>query len=394
MTKRVDTNVDRKRICIVATIPFSLKMFMSPHIRALSVEHDVMLVANGAAEYLAELLGSHVSFKAMPIERKVSLRKDIASLFALWQFFRREQFDCVHSITPKAGLLSMLAAKLAGVPLRLHTFTGQVWATETGLRRWLLKSLDKLLARSATRTLADSISQRLFLIEHGVVTPQEIAVLADGSIAGVDVQRFQYSAEMRAQIREQLNIPAEDVVFLYLGRLNRFKGIPELLRAFEMAVQNRRNLHLVVAGPDEENLAAAVDAVAINIPGRVHRVEYVNHPEQYMSAADVFCLPSYREGFGSVLIEAASIGIPAIASRIYGITDAVEDGVTGILHQPASDHEIAAAMLLLANDENLRRRMGSSARARVVEKFSEARLTKAFTDLYRDQFSALQVVPK
>jgi len=386
--------VDRKRICVVATIPFSLRMFMAPHIRALSDEYDITLVANGGPTDLEALIGEHVHFRAVPIERKISLLRDSATLFTLWRFFRESEFHCVHSITPKAGLLSMLAARLAGVPMRLHTFTGQVWATEKGLRRSLLKSMDKLLARSATKVLADSVSQQLFLIENEIVAPQEVTVLADGSVAGVDTQRFQYSAAARTRIRQQLNISGGAVVFLYLGRLNRFKGIIDLIRAFEMAAQYDSNLHLIIAGPDEENLATAVDALASRIPGRVHRVEYVNHPEQYMSAADVFCLPSYREGFGSVLIEAASIGIPAIASRIYGITDAVEDGVTGILHQPASDREIADAMTLLATDATLRHRMGRAARARVIDKFSEVRLTRAFADLYRDMFSSFQVTPK
>ena len=362
---------------------------MSPHIRALSVEHEVTLIANGSAEYLGDLLGPHVSFKPMPLERKISLRKDIFTLFTLWRFFRREQFVCVHSITPKAGLLSMLAAQLAGIPLRLHTFTGQVWTTETGWRKWLLKSLDKILARSATQVLADSFSQRAFLIENGIVQPHDITVLAQGSIAGVDVNRFQYSDEARSRIRENYGIPPGGIVFLYLGRLNRFKGVSDLLRAFELASQSDGNLHLIIAGPDEENLSAAVDALANCLPGRVHRVEYVNQPEQYMSAADVFCLPSYREGFGSVLIEAASIGIPSIASRIYGITDAVEEGKTGLLHTPGAVREIADAMLLLASNNDLRRQMGAAARARVIEKFSEPYVTKAFIEFYRALLSVV-----
>ena len=180
-------------------------------------------------------------------------------------------------------------------------------------------------------------------------------------------------------------------MFLYLGRLNRFKGIADLLRAFETAVQSDTNLHLVIAGPDEENLASAADALASSIPGRVHRVEYVAHPEHYMSAADVFCLPSYREGFGAVLIEAAAVGLPVIASRIYGITDAVEEGKTGLLHAPGADREIAEAMRLLASNADLRRRMGAAARERVIEKFSETYVTKAFIDFYRKMLSTIGV---
>jgi glycosyltransferase involved in cell wall biosynthesis len=328
----------------------------------------------------------------MPIERKISLRKDLVSLVTLWQFFRREKFDCVHSITPKAGLLSMVAARFAGIPLRLHTFTGQVWATETGRRKWLLKLLDKILARSATQVLADSFSQRQFLIENGVVRPQDITVLAEGSIAGVDVNRFKFSDEARTRIRQAFGIPANEIAFLFLGRLNRFKGIEDLLHAFAIAAKSNSNLHLIVAGPDEEKLAVAVDALASNTAGKVHRLEYVDFPEHYMSAADVFCLPSYREGFGAVLIEAAAVGIPVIASRIYGITDAVDEGKTGLLHTPGAVTEIADAMLLLASNNDLRTRMGAAGRARVIETFSETYVTQAFIEFYRAMLSNVRVI--
>ncbi len=365
---------------------------MSPHIRALSVDHDVILVANGSADYLVDLLGAHVSFKAISIERKISLRKDFASLFALWRFFRREKFVCVHSITPKAGLLSMVAARLAGIPLRLHTFTGQVWATETGRRKWLLKLLDKILASSATQVLADSFSQRQFLIENGVVRPQDITVLAEGSIAGVDVNRFKLFEEARARIRHTFGIPSYGIVFLFLGRLNRFKGVEDLLQAFAMAAKPDSNLHLIVAGPDEEKLAVAVDALASKMVGKVHRLEYIDFPEHYMSAADVFCLPSYREGFGAVLIEAAAVGLPVIASRIYGITDAVDEGKTGLLHTPGAVSEIADAMLLLASNNDLRTQMGAAGRARVIEKFSETYVTQASIKFYRAMLSDVRVI--
>jgi glycosyltransferase involved in cell wall biosynthesis len=328
----------------------------------------------------------------MPIERKISLRKDLVSLVTLWQFFRREKFDCVHSITPKAGLLSMVAARFAGIPLRLHTFTGQVWATETGRRKWLLKLLDKVLAGSATQVLADSFSQRQFLIENGVVQPQDITVLAEGSIAGVDVNRFKFADEARTRIRQTFGIPANGIVFLFLGRLNRFKGIEDLLQAFAIAAKSNSNLHLIVAGPDEENLAVAVDALAIKTAGKVHRLEYVDFPEHYMSAADVFCLPSYREGFGAVLIEAAAVGIPVIASRIYGITDAVDEGKTGLFHTPGAVTEIADAMLLLASNNDLRTRMGAAGRARVIETFSEPYVTQAFIEFYRAMLSNVRVI--
>jgi len=372
----------------VATIPFAINVFLRAHIEVLRENYDLVLVANGRAEEVTVLLDRHVSFIPLKIERSVSFGSDALALVRLWRLFRKGRFDSVHSIMPKAGFLSMLAARLAGIPRRVHSFTGQVWANQRGLRRWGLKSLDRVLAMNATRLLADSHSQRQFLIENGVVKVSAIEVLADGSIAGVDVDRFKYDAKARNEIRTSLRIPDEAIVFIFLGRLNKDKGLVDLCRGFASAAQELRDIHLMIVGFDDgAGLDEEFGVLAQRFPGRVHRAGYTEFPEKYLSAADVFCLPSYREGFGSVLIEAAAVGLPAIASRIYGITDAVEDGVTGILHEPTADREIADAMSLLASNSALRRRIGDAARRRAVEKFSETRVTRAFADFYRGMLS-------
>ena len=392
MNKSRDTH--RKRICILATTPFAIEVFMRTHINALKKDYDVTLVTSDHGEKLIELIGDNISFISIQIDRKISIENDILALIKLWRLFREEKFDSVHSIMPKSGLLAMLAARFAGVPSRLHTFTGQVWANQKGFRRFALRILDKVLAMSATKVLADSHSQRLFLIENNVVNATKILVLAGGSIAGVNLNRFKYDAEMHNQIRLHKRIQINDIVFLFLGRLTLDKGLMDLSRAFARAAKQDANIHLLVVGPDEENLEMEFSILAQRFPGRVHRVGFTDCPENYMAAADVFCLPSYREGFGSVIIEAAAVGLPAIASRIYGVTDAIEDGVTGILHTPTSDHEIAEAMLLLASDEALRYRMGKAARTRVANEFSEARVTEAFVDFYREMFSMIRIKPK
>lgn len=381
MTER--TNTGRSRICFVATVPFVINVFLRPHIDVLKVDYDVVLVANGTSEDLPGLINGYVSFVPMPIERKISIKSDVFALVSLWRLFRRERFTAVHSIMPKAGFLSMLAARLAGVRWRVHTFTGQVWATEKGFHRFVLKSFDRVLAMNATHLLTDSYSQRQFLIENKVANAAVIEVLAEGSFAGVNLERFTFSANARQQVRLRHRISDEAITFLFLGRLNLAKGLTDLARAFAMAAAQDPLIHLLVVGPDEGGLETEFSALAQRFPERIHRAGFTDRPEDYISAADVFCLPSHREGFGSVLIEAAAAGVPAIASRIYGITDAVEDGVTGILHSVNSAPELADAMLLLASDGELRRRMGSAARARAMEKFSEARVTRAFADFYR-----------
>lgn len=373
-----------KRICMVASTPLSIRLFMKSHIDKLREDCDVTITTSGPAEELAELLREGVSFRSLPIERKISIKKDCIALFQLWQFFRKKKFDSVHSITPKAGFLSMLAARLAGVPFRIHTFTGQVWATKRGVYRVILKFMDMLLARNATHLLADSHSQRAFLIKNKVVKAEAIDVLAEGSIAGVNMERFKSNPETRRQIRLRHQIQSGAVVFLYLGRLNQDKGIDDLTHAFQIAAAQNINIHLLIVGPNEVGLDFDIPMLEQQFPKRVSKVGYTDRPEDYLSASDVLCLPSYREGFPNTPLQAAAVGLPTIGSRIYGIVDAVEDGVTGILHKVGSRSEIADAMLNLASNENLRRRMGEAGRKRVIDKFSEKRVTKAFVDFYKN----------
>jgi glycosyltransferase involved in cell wall biosynthesis len=385
----IGTPHPRKRICIVATVPFAMDVFMRPHIAALRREFDVTLVASGTPNGIEDLLGEHVRFRSIPIERKIRVTKDLRALIELWRLFRAEQFDAVHSFMPKAGLLAMLAARLAGVPVRVNTFTGQLWQNRTGIRRRVLVALDRMMARCATRVLADGHAQRHILVASGIVRNDKLVILCDGSFAGVDLKRFAMNAEARAQIREELKLPAGAVLFTFVGRLNVEKGLLDLARAFEIAATQDTSVHLSMVGPDEQGLDAVFAGIADRFPGRMHRIGYTPTPETYISAADVICLPSHREGFPNVPLQAAASGLPVLASRIYGICDAVEDGVTGILHTPASAEEIANGMLRLARDPELRRRLGTSGRCRVVEKFSEDRLTAAFSEFYRTSLSTV-----
>jgi len=172
-------------------------------------------------------------------------------------------------------------------------------------------------------------------------------------------------------------------MFLYLGRLKRDKGLLDLAAAFSEHAKQIRNSHLLVVGPDEERLAGEIRACCAVIADRVHLIGYTAEPERYMAAADVLCLPSYREGFGSVILEAAACGIPTIASRIFGITDAIVEGETGMLHSPGKPWEIAALLSRFAENGSLRETLGAAARRRAVSEFSGDRLTQALLTFYR-----------
>ncbi|WP_339456864.1 glycosyltransferase family 4 protein [Pseudomonas sp. EA_65y_Pfl1_P120] len=361
----------QKKICVVATVPVALKVFMLEHINKLAEMYSVTVMANAASEDIYQFLDKRIKFIPLPIQRKVSMFSDALSLIKLFRIFSVERFDCVLSIMPKSGLLTMLAGYFARVPRRIHIFTGQVWYTKKGFSRFALKKLDQLLAFAATHLLADSPSQRDFLIAENVVRPTKIEVLGKGSISGVDLVRFKPNALARARIRSELGLDDSALVFLFMARLTRAKGIVDLARAFTHVATRAPNAHLLVVGPDEEGVEGVMTELSAKFRGRCHRIGFTNDPEGYMAAADIFSLPSYREGFSLATIQAAGVGLPAIASRIYGLSDAVQDGVTGLLHRPGAIDEMSDAMVRLYSDRELRVSLSEAARHRAHTEFAQ-----------------------
>jgi len=369
-----------KRVCFVVSSPLTARAFLSGHIAALSRRYAIDLVANATGQDEFGGLPQYARVVPVRISRRIAPLTDLAALWWLYALFRRERYAAVSSVTPKAGLLALLAAAASRIPLRIHIFTGQVWATRSGWQRRLLKAADRLMARLATHVLADSASQRDFMIAEGIASAEKIQVLGDGSICGADGERFRPDAGRRAEVRLAQGIPGEAVVFLFLGRQNRDKGVLDLADAF--AALGNSAAWLLVVGPDEAGLRGDLESRLGAALARTRFVGYTDRPEDFMAAADVFCLPSYREGFGMVIIEAAAAGIPAIASRIYGVTDAVEEGVTGLLHRPGDAAEMTREMAALADDAARRQSMGSAARKRALRLFSREAVTEAWLRFY------------
>lgn len=356
---------------------------MAPHILKISKKSDITLVTSDAGNLDTTKFGGCVKRINIKILRNISIYYDLLSLINLWILFRASKFRCAHSITPKGGLVTMLAARLSGVPIRLHTFTGQVWVTRKGLFRILLKTIDKLIAKLATRLLVDSNSQKDFLVSSGIVAAEKIEVLGAGSVSGVNISRFSPNYIARKNIRASLGIPDADIVFIFLGRLCREKGLNDLIAAFSQVSTRAAHFHLLLIGPDEGGYDELISNMNKSIANKISRFDFTVTPEKYMAAADIICLPSYREGFGNVLIEASSVGIPAVASRIYGVTDAVVDGVTGYLHEVGNVSEIANLMLNLANNNQVRSAMGAAARDRAIQLFSQENMIAEFENFYQ-----------
>lgn len=371
-----------KKLCFVATIPAVLHSFLKEHINSSAKIWPVKIVS---APVDIELLRDiPVPFISLAFERKASPWRDLLALAQLVTLFRRERFDLVHSIMPKTGLLAMLAAWLTGVPNRAHTFTGQVWANKLGWRRRILKQFDKLIVLFATHILVDSPTQRDFLISEGVLPQDKGIVIGHGSICGVDAQRFHPDAQTKKTVRAELGINLEQTVILFLGRLNRDKGMPELAAAFADIAANHPDVMLVLVGAEEDVPFSHIQELCGKHSDRLRRVSYTPNPEHYMAAADIFCLPSHREGFGQVIIEAGASGVPTVASRIYGVTDAIEEGKTGLLFPAGDVAALKQALLELIINGDLRLQMGELARLRALKLFPSDRITEGMLAFYSD----------
>ncbi|WP_281163701.1 glycosyltransferase family 4 protein [Methylophilus methylotrophus] len=209
---------------------------------------------------------------------------------------------------------------------------------------------------------------------------QKALVFGIGSIAGVDSQKFKPDRIARQQVRSALNFTEETFLFLFLGRLNHDKGILELAQAYIRA--NLPNSGLLFVGPDEQDMQKKISQLPDFLRSNIRFIDYTNTPEQFMAAADVLCLPSYREGFGTVIIEAASCGIPAIASRIYGITDAVAENQTGLLHVAGDVDDICLKMQQIYADKPLYQSLATAAQQRAIQHFDSQVITQAWCDFY------------
>jgi len=377
----------RKSILFLASDPMSVQNFMLPHVRRLDAFYEISLMANFEAGTAPSKFGLSIATESLPIVRKIDVLRDLRALWLLFRFLRKNQFCAIHTITPKAGFIGMLASWAAGIPNRTHSFTGQVWANKKGLKRVVLKFFDKVTSILATDLLIDSPSQKDFLIKEGVVSNLNSDVLGSGSICGVNVDRFSQNERVKSEIRDELRTSVDAIVCLYLGRLNRDKGVLDLARAFAQVSDKHPLAELWVVGPDESDCYSEMQVLLGKAANSVKRIGFTSTPERYMQAADLFCLPSYREGFGSSVIEAAACGVPTLASRIYGLTDAVIEGQTGWMHNAGDVQDIAKKLDYLLGAPAELASKGEAAREYVENYFAEEIVTDAMLQFYQKRLS-------
>jgi len=385
MTDGLINPLSGKRIVLVSTVPYFMVSQLSSQIQFLrSLGMHITIITSPGDELNELSSGDGLSVITMDIPRKQKPWRDFKALLKLFLIFRKSSFDILHSTTPKAGLLCAIAGKLAGIPVRLHTFTGQAWVTRKGLMRWIMRFADKVIVQLMTHCYADSPSQRDFLIAENMAAAGEISVIGHGSLAGVDMQRFsadRWSEAEKQKLRNNLGLMNVSFIATYIGRITRDKGVGELLEAFEIFQRSHPDsAHLLMLGPADEESGDLFEWAATQ--SHVHCLGYQPDPERFLSITNVLCLPSYREGFGTVVIEAAAMGVPCIGTKIAGLVDAVEDGGSGILVPVRDIDALCQALDTLAEDQGLCMRMGEKARRRTRQLFSSEAVSHALATAY------------
>lgn len=374
----------------VSTVPFFVVTQLSAPIQALA-ESGVEVVVIASDDELGGDAGALQGAQFIPVHiaRDINPLSDLKSLLALIGIFRRRHFDIVHSTTPKAGLLCAIAGFIARVPVRLHSFTGQPWVTMSGVKRLILKSCDRVIGLMNTRCYTDSQSQRRFLVEEKIVAEKKLCVLGEGSLAGVNLERFspeRYSVDTRRKLKSDLGIDESSTVFLFVGRITKDKGIGELLEAFEGVLKAGKDVYLLMVGPYEVD-GESIVAPYLDDPLMARRLKFVgftSEPEQYMAIAEALCLPSYREGFGTVVIEAAAMGVPTVGTAIYGLTDAVVDGQTGDLVPVGDAGSLQAALEQIVDNPERTDRMARAAKMRADSSFDSRVYSQLLIDEYHN----------
>jgi glycosyltransferase involved in cell wall biosynthesis len=341
---------NNKKLIRITTIPLALRYLLPGQMRFMAAHGFDVLMISADGKELPELVEQeqcrHI---IVPMTRQITPLQDIKCLFSLIRIFRKEKPDIVHTHTPKAGLLGMLAAKICGVKTRIHTVAGLPLMVEEGAKYRLLKFVERLTYAAANQVWPNSNSLLRFITEHRLTNTRKLRMIGKGSTNGINIDRFNKEVldeKMISEIKGQINYSAQHIYLLCIGRLVVDKGIVELVNVFKQLQKSDASLKLVLVGGYEATLdplpANTLNEIETN--DAIIHVSWTNHVEYYMHLANYFVFPSHREGFPNVLLQAGAMELPVICSRIGGNIDIVTNNETGLIFKPGDEQQILSLL--------------------------------------------------
>jgi len=345
-----------KKLIRITTVPMALRYLLPGQMKFMQANGFDVLMISADGKELAEVI-AHEDCRhiIVPLTRKITPLQDLKCLFKLIGIFKKEKPDIVHTHTPKAGLLGMIAAKICGVKIRIHTVAGLPLMVEKGFKFRLLKRIEKITSWSATHVWPNSASLLDIIKENNLAHPKKLHVIAKGSSNGIDTQRFkrdQLNAGQIDVIKKSIDFSSDKIYLLCIGRMVADKGIPELVSVFSTLLQSQDKLQLVLVGQYEQELdplpAETLQQIESN-PSIFH-INWTDKVEYYMGVANYFVFPSHREGFPNVLLQAGAMHLPIICSRIEGNIDLIDNGETGLLFEKGNQEQLKSSIEFAINN--------------------------------------------
>lgn len=367
-------------LCILTTVSASIKAFYKGQIEALNEAGFKTTVVCANDEKLKELLPKETTYHPVLFSRVISPFQDVKAIYQLYKLFRKEKFDIVQYSTPKASLLGSIAAFLAKVPIRIYILWGLYYTGQEGTKRFIFKSFEKIISKLSNKIIPISHKMVDFAVSEGFGKRTKYKVMLNGSACGVDMNLFvpEKWAHCNNEIRGQLQLPDNGVVIGTVARLTGDKGINELVQAFDRLSQEIPRIYLLLVGEQEEKdrLSPSTESIISQNP-RIRTVGWKDNPLPYYAAMDIFCLPTYREGFGEVNLEAQAMGLPVVSTNVIGPSESVEDGATGVLVPAKDTNALIAPLKKLILDSGLRKEMGNHGIERVKQLFDRKAMIEA-----------------
>jgi glycosyltransferase involved in cell wall biosynthesis len=371
----------------ITTVPVSLKTLLRGQHRFMASKgFEVVGVSSSGSELDDVARDEGIRTVALEITRTISPLKDLK---ALWQFYslcKREKPTIVHSHTPKAGVVSMLGARMAGVPIRLHTVAGLPLMEASGLKRKMLDAVEKMTYACATKVYPNSQGLYDFILAHGYTTSQKLKVIGNGSSNGIDTAFFapdQITEAQRIALKQSLGIQPDDFVFVFVGRIVGDKGINELITAFKRMNEsadsqiseftNKPVSRLLLVGPQEPELDPLQPETLEEIKNNPYIILVGFQPDvrPYFSVSNVLVFPSYREGFPNVVMQAGAMGLPAIVSDINGCNEIVIEGINGMIVQPKDPEILYSSMISMIDNTTYYQSLKVKTREMITKRYEQ-----------------------
>ncbi|MFB6317643.1 glycosyltransferase family 4 protein [Saccharicrinis sp. FJH54] len=377
-----------KKIIRITTVPVSLKVLLKGQLKYMSSFYEILAVSSSDGDLLMEVEKEEgVRTYSLKMTRDISPFKDLLALFNLIRLFRKEKPEIIHSHTPKAGTLSMIAGKITGVKYRIHTVAGLPLVEATGCKFKILKFVEKVTYSCATHVWPNSRGLKDY-INKNIYTSSKIKVLGNGSSNGINTDFFSRSEipeEKANELYQKLDIKENDFVFIFIGRITGDKGINELIEAFYALIINCTAVKLLLVG-NYENEQGTINQKTIEFikkSSNIIECGYQNDVRPYLYLSNCLIHPSYREGFPNVVMQALAMDIPAIVSNINGCNEIVKNEYNGLIVEPKNDNELERAMTLILSNKSLYQKLKNNARNSIVSRYDNKLMWKLIHDEYR-----------